>query len=303
METVLYNLSPRSPPTQVRDYVSMPVKDMLTRGPWPGLVMNDTDLFADFLKDIIYSGNDAGATEPSQAAPFNPMSMDILDFGPLHGMFPQIRGESSWCYPPMTCQDYSHSEWPADGTNRGNIISSEYAFRQSLWSWTPKEGDHWRSETTELRPCLDDLVSDFTAQNPQTCASTPLLASTRHRLISMMLSVSGTGDYERIMSTFPSLTTLDYLLSKDLQRRSIELDSWIHIATFDPNLACPQLVLGIIISGAFRCSHPLLWKLGLAMLELHLELCLRLVSPRSHSTVEGAVLSIPSSQATIEMRA
>ncbi|WKT51685.1 hypothetical protein QSH57_002199 [Fusarium oxysporum f. sp. vasinfectum] len=242
------------------------------------LVMNETNLFADFLKDIIYSGNDARAAEPAEAAPFNPMSMDILDFGPLQGTFPQTRVESSWCYPPMACQDYFQNECLADDTNRGNIISSEYAFSQSLWSWAPKEGDHWRSETTKMMPCIDDLVADFNAQDPQIYASTPMLASTRHRLISMMLSISGTADYERIMSTFPSLTTLDYLLSKDLQRRSIEPDSWIHIATFDPNLACPQLVLGIIISGAFRCCHPLLWKLGLAMLELHLELCLRLFS-------------------------
>ncbi|KAF5529282.1 C2H2 type zinc finger domain-containing protein, partial [Fusarium phyllophilum] len=223
------------------------------------------------------------ATEPSQTAPFIPMPKDILDFDPLHGTFPQMRsdhgGESSWCYPQMTCQDSSHSEWPTDGTtNYVNIFSSEYAFRQSLWSWTIREGEHWRSETTELIPWLDDQVSDFVAQNPQTCASTPLLASTRHRLISMLLSVSSTGDYERIMSTFPSLTTLDYLLSKDLQGHSKELDSWIHIATFDPNLACPELVLGLIISGAFRCNHPQLWKLGLAMLELHMELCLRIFS-------------------------
>ncbi|KAH7248154.1 hypothetical protein B0J15DRAFT_401122 [Fusarium solani] len=162
--------------------------------------------------------------------------------------------------------------------DHSNSSSSEDAFRQSLWSWTPREGEHWQSQTTELILCLDDLVSGFVARSPQTHACPPLLASTRHHLVSMMLSVSGEGNYERIISTFPSLATLDYLLSKDLQSRSIELDSWIHVATFNPNLACPQLVLGLIISGAFRCDHPLFWKLSLAMLELHMELCLQLFS-------------------------
>ncbi|KAH6868930.1 hypothetical protein B0T10DRAFT_419160 [Thelonectria olida] len=254
----------------------------------PSLLMDDADLFADFLKDIIYGGSNDEVTQSGPATSSDPMPMDILNFGPLGVTSPGIGSgtsrESSRCYPPMARQEeYPHVEWPADMKDHNKVSSSEDAFRQSLWSWTPREGEHWRSQTTELILCLDDLVSGFVAQSPQTYACPPLLASTRHRLVSMMLPISGEGNYERIISTFPSVTTLDYLLSKDLQRRSIELDSWIHLATFNPNLACPQLVLGLIISGAFRCGHPLFRKLGLALLELHMELSLQLFSSNARN--------------------
>jgi hypothetical protein len=269
--------------------------------------MDDADSFAGFLKDIMYGGINGEVTQPGPEVALNPMPMDLLNFGLLgetssHTGFGPSR-ESSWCYPSTAWQKYPHGEPPADTPSHGNLSDGEDAFRQSLWSWTPREGDHWRSQTAELIPCLDDLLSDYIAQSPQTYACIPILASTRHRLVSMMLTVSGEGNYERIMATFPSLATLNYLLSKDLQCRSMELHSWIHVGTFNPNLACPHLVFGLIISGAFRCGDTLFWKLGLSMLELHLELCLRLVSPGSCCAIERAVLKIPSSQATTRMHA
>ncbi|RYC84025.1 hypothetical protein BFJ63_vAg13112 [Fusarium oxysporum f. sp. narcissi] len=182
----------------------------------------------------MHGGINGEVTQPGPEVALNPMPMDFLNFGLLgetssHTGFGPSR-ESSWCYPSTAWQKYPHGEPPADTPSHGNLSDGEDAFRQSLWSWTPREGDHWRSQTAELIPCLDDLLSDYIAQSPQTYACIPILASTRHRLVSMMLTVSGEGNYERIMATFPSLATLNYLLSKDLQCRSMELHSWIHMA-------------------------------------------------------------------------
>lgn len=264
------------------------------------LLTDDADLFADFLKEIIQPGGANNDMESDSAGSMDPALKDILNFSgwdTLSSMDHDFPSENPWQLPAPFRQEALHSPRPASLRGYGTLSGAEIDFKQSLWSWTPREGEHWRSQTTELIPCLDDLVSETTAQNPQTYVCPRILSSTRHRLLSVLLSVAGEANYERVLSTFPSAATLDYLLSRDLQRRVEEPDSWIHQATFDPNLACPQLVIGLVISGAFRCGHALFWKLGLALLELHLELNLRMFSSNGRNTrliapIQSYVLTI-----------
>ncbi|EOA83387.1 uncharacterized protein SETTUDRAFT_94626, partial [Exserohilum turcica Et28A] len=160
-------------------------------------------------------------------------------------------------------------------TNEG-LSLSENAYKQSFLLWTPTEGETWLAKTADLSPTLDGELSACVSSNPQQHALVRLEPSTRYRILSSILSIAGSANHQRILSSFPSLEVLEYLLSRELAEHSQEADSWLHIPSFDPNTACTELVLGLVIAGAFRTDRAIFLKFALALHELHQHLISRL---------------------------
>ncbi|KAF5614112.1 early growth response 1 [Fusarium tjaetaba] len=187
-------------------------------------------------------------------------SLDILNFGAI---------ESQPLTPTLPNVDVT------SGADE-RVSLGEDAYKKSFLLWTPKAGEHWGSRTSDLPPSLDGVLSACASLPQQHTPHIRLEESTRYRILSLMLSVAGSDDHHRILSSFPPLKVLEYLLSTELAGNNREVDSWLHAPSFNPNTACSELVLGLIIAGAFRSGSAISHRLALGLHELHRQLIARL---------------------------
>jgi hypothetical protein len=71
------------------------------------------------------------------------------------------------------------------------------------------------------------------------------------------------------VSALPSLEFLDYLLQASfIYDEYHPSESWIHLATFNPEEVLPELLAAVIANGASFISVPSIWKFGLALQEV-----------------------------------
>ena len=71
----------------------------------------------------------------------------------------------------------------------------------------------------------------------------------------------------RIMSPFPSADILDGLLHFFLTSHTSQIDSWVHLPSFQINNARPELLASFIAAEAMLSRSPTIWKLGEAINE------------------------------------
>lgn len=67
---------------------------------------------------------------------------------------------------------------------------------------------------------------------------------------------------------FPSLDLLNYLLQAHFVHGERKFDSWLHMATFEPDEVIPEVLGGAIANGATFISDPSIWQFGLALQEV-----------------------------------
>lgn len=232
--------------------------------------------FADFSKDNTLP--DSGLAFSVEHVPMDVHNLDVGDLQSPFMVMTPFRDRESNPQAPPNLSDIPRSE--RTNSDSGDDLSlCENAFRQSFWLYNPGQGDHWQGKTSELSPSLNGMISDCVPRRLEQNIFTPVRSSTRYHILDLFLSISTELGNKRILSSFPSVETLNYLLLKDLEHRRDEIDSWIHWPTFDPNTASPELVIGLVISGALRCERAIFWRLGLALLEVHRQLNTQLVCP------------------------
>lgn len=189
------------------------------------------------------------------------LNLDLLDFGALET-------QALSAAPPNTDD--------VPGADRGFSLGAK-AYKQSFLHWMPMEGEDWLTKTADLSPALEEMICAYVSSDSQQHNIVHLQSSTRYRILSSILSIANSADHHRILSSFPSLEVLEYLLSMELSEHSREADPWLHVPSFDPNTACTELIIGLIIAGAFRSDCAVFLKFALALHEVHRQLIARLV--------------------------
>ncbi|KAJ5055114.1 hypothetical protein J3E72DRAFT_231447 [Bipolaris maydis] len=184
------------------------------------------------------------------------LNLDILDFGSLET-------QPLSAVPPER-DDMSEAD--------RNLSMGESAYKQSFLLWTPREGEGWSAKIADLLLALDEMMSASVSADLQQHTLVHLQPSTRYRILSLVLSFTDSADHCRLLSSFPSIRVLEYLLSMELAEQSREADCWLHVPSFDPNTASMELVIGLIAAGAFRSDSAVFLKFALALHELHREL-------------------------------
>lgn len=238
---------------------------------------------ANFSGEIVFP-DDAGHIRADTSLLFSTdqIPMDILNLDPDNLQSPclAINPFNHKSLNSQITQSFSdlHRHERAKSDPCQDISLGEDAFKRSFWLYNPVLGEHWRAKASELSPSLNKIISECIPEALEQDSLIHLSSSTRYHVLSLFLSLSAF-DSKQILASFPSVKTLNYLLWKDLECRKDELDSWVHCPSFDPNSASPEVVIGLVISGALRCNRAIFWRLGLALLEVQRLLCAQLVRP------------------------
>ncbi|KAI0475949.1 hypothetical protein GGR56DRAFT_665797 [Xylariaceae sp. FL0804] len=141
------------------------------------------------------------------------------------------------------------------------------AFKRSPWLWEPKSKDYVVRDKEALT-----LDEDTIAQSP---AYEKMVAINSHRLKMepthrdrMFAMVLAQNKDPLKVPSFPSLDLLNYLLQTHFVQDEYQTDSWIHLASFNPSKAMPELLAAVIACGATFIAVPAVWQFGLALQEV-----------------------------------
>jgi hypothetical protein len=154
-----------------------------------------------------------------------------------------------------------------------NIQTAE-AFRKH-WHFRPNSKDHVAAEQQNFS--ISDHVLPETRR-----ATEKLTATTRDKILAMVLKKCLPENISKAVASFPSLELLDVLLQYCLTSPVSQVDVFLHLPTFYPNNKRPELLGAVIAYGALLTGDPSLTKLGLAIQECVRTSAVSLVrSPRS----------------------
>ncbi|RFU32330.1 hypothetical protein B7463_g4023, partial [Scytalidium lignicola] len=153
--------------------------------------------------------------------------------------------------------------------SRRKISRRHAAFERSPWLWNPTQKDHYMNDDADL--ALDEemipsiLTSDSPSNSVADFSSCYIDSKTRDKLLSLLFTLRKTPDQ---FPSFPSLSLLNNLIQVYFTQESFKVDQLIHIGTFNPKTAVPQLLIAIISAGCSFISIPAVWKMGLALQEI-----------------------------------
>lgn len=168
---------------------------------------------------------------------------------------------------PGLHQDGSSSSNHSSRTATRDHSRGHAAFQRSPWLWEPEVKDN-TAHAKEGLTMLDEAGS-----RPPALASfqgipahrLQISATTRDTLFAIVLGQNS--NFNRVPS-FPSVDLLSHLLQAHFARSSSAGDYWIHLPSFDPAVALPELIAAIIASGATSISTTAIWRFGFALQEV-----------------------------------
>ncbi|KAK1596862.1 uncharacterized protein LY79DRAFT_33894 [Colletotrichum navitas] len=207
---------------------------------------------------------------------------DIAYFNPMQNYL-QDMDFSSWDlnFDAITIPQPETNQTPESATthrsksNTRNASRAHAAFKRSPWLWEPGPNDyalHHASPHDKERLALDDgTLANSPAFDKLT--STPgtklkMTSSSRDSLLVMVVASTVQKGARQRTPSFPSLDLLNYLVQAHFIHDEHQGDSWIHLATFDATTAIPELLAGIISSGATYISIPAVWQFGFSLHEV-----------------------------------
>lgn len=250
----------------------------------------------DFLMSVMLTA-DAGEQPITSLDPLQPFSpADVLDFTgeSFHFASPQppinlARSDSQRLDACATVQDLDRNGiecmtppvlQPAPLQN--GIILGAQAFQNSLWSFNPSQKDQWKSKVAQLSESpqsIDAVCSEFDTGSYD-AKPVMVTSSTRNKIMSLVLSLSDHFSVDAtasLLSLFPSRELLTSLTNRFLASHAREIDTFVHVPTFDPNEQIPELLVGMISSAALTSTLPPVHEFGSLLHEAHRELNARLV--------------------------
>ncbi|OLN85754.1 C2H2 finger domain transcription factor sebA 2 [Colletotrichum chlorophyti] len=207
---------------------------------------------------------------------------DMVSFNPVHNYF-QDMDFSSWDlnFDAVVIPHIDMNPSPESTTTSRsrsatrNASRAHAAFKRSPWLWEPGPKDyalHHVSHQDKERLVLDenDLANSRAFDRLIATPGTKLkmMSMSRDSLLALVVaSTLGKGGRTRTPS-FPSLDLLNYLIQAHFIHDEHQCDSWIHVATFDASTAIPELLAGILSSGATYISIPAVWQFGYSLHEV-----------------------------------
>ncbi|KAK1731440.1 hypothetical protein CaCOL14_003707 [Colletotrichum acutatum] len=207
---------------------------------------------------------------------------DIVNFNPVHTYF-QDMDFSSWDlnFDAITIPQPEINQTPESTTtsrsksNTRNASKAHAAFKRSPWLWEPGPKDyalHHASPQDKEQLILDNgtfansPAFDKLINTPGT--KLKMTSLSRDSLLAMVVASTVSKGGRTRTPSFPSLDLLNYLVQAHFIHDEHQSDSWIHLATFDAAAAIPELLAGILSSGATYISIPAVWQFGFSLHEV-----------------------------------
>ncbi|TLS27676.1 hypothetical protein PpBr36_05021, partial [Pyricularia pennisetigena] len=167
--------------------------------------------------------------------------------------------------------------------------------QRSRWRFVPNKNDHGGNEEQNL-----SLPAEHLGTSPESRidfqqglgTAEPLRTSTRDKILCMIVENCRPTNRAKAVSSFPSTELLNILIQFYLTSTISMPGSFIHLASFSPNTARPELLAAIIAHGAVMTLDPTFVKLGFAIQE-----CVRVAIPRSWESDNRATRDLELAQA------
>jgi hypothetical protein len=153
---------------------------------------------------------------------------------------------------------------------RATTAIGSTALRNSHWHFRPNSKDHVAAEqhNLSLHPVSDNHgLPETRIILPKRATAEKLTASSRDRVLAMLLEGCRPENLPKAVASFPSVELLDVLLQYCLTSPVSQVDVFLHLPTFNPNKKRPELLAAVIAYGAVLTGDPALTKLGLAIQE------------------------------------
>ncbi|KEQ72636.1 hypothetical protein M436DRAFT_48688 [Aureobasidium namibiae CBS 147.97] len=226
-----------------------------------------SELYADFLKGLIDNGASDNMYPPLMSAEDLGVGFwdDYLDANmSLEGMV-DVKSLS----PPTNINTFTTQTRPGENTLEQKAFhAAANAFEQSGWNWSPSSQDRRSAEHGGLSLPHDWAHQEGIPQPDADFSAKQMGLTDRERIMGLLLTYCSKQHLARMVSTFPSIGSLNGLVHRFLRSHTSSHQSWIHVPTFDPTTLRPELLAAVLAHGA--CSTPVevMTKLGYAMIDI-----------------------------------
>lgn len=236
----------------------------------------DESSLAGFLNDIMipFEYSATGETLASNQTNLIRPNRDFLDFGTPWVDFLELDGmlaapEHEIIHKP---KNSSLARLPDSGNKTpvlgDNFTLGKAAFSRSIWQWTPTGKDHSRAEKVDLSlPYADVGIVDNTPTTDGLLSGQNIDRILRDKLLARILSTCSTSTYSTVVMAFPSAELLTSLMHLYLNEQWNQIDSWLHVPTFDIAEQQLELLITMIGAGAIHTTVSAIRKVGLAFQE------------------------------------
>ncbi|KAH6876532.1 c6 zinc finger domain-containing protein [Thelonectria olida] len=156
-----------------------------------------------------------------------------------------------------------------DNPRKHVALGAEAYKRSSLSVWEPRQEDSIAVELEDLSALGTDHGSPETQPPPlnEYCVRDRLSRPARDKFLGMILNHCRLERSHFAIKAFPTPEVLDDLLQGFFFHHRRQIDSYIHIPSFRPNELRPELLGGIVASGAVLTDIISVQKLGFAIQE------------------------------------
>lgn len=246
---------------QTPGHVSVPVTD------------HDGSFLHDFLQSIIGGDPFPRQTGPGEHIPGTWTPRNVFDFGAntdlelndldlnfLDGYNHEIPF-ASFVETPETARSV-----PGSTSEPPSALGVESLQKTSTWRFRPVTQDRGMNDQQNISLPSGDTSKRLPVQRRVT--SEMLSYTMRDRIMALFMSSSNADTLQKTMQSFPSLELLDSLLQYFLSSKTAISNRMIHLPTFRPNNARPELVAAMIVGGATLAPDISLRKMGFALMEV-----------------------------------
>ncbi|RBR15269.1 hypothetical protein FVER53590_03484 [Fusarium verticillioides] len=156
--------------------------------------------------------------------------------------------------------------------NTRPAVLGHVAYKESaLGMWEPSQNDHLNSNIKALS-VLGDSPQDAIQLNSSLEVSSqqfkPLSVGLRDQLLLLTLNACKPESKLAIIRAFPHSEILSKLIESFFSHHRVQIDSWIHGSSFEPNQQGAELILTIVNMGTMFADSKILHSLGFALHEV-----------------------------------
>ncbi|KAJ9632338.1 hypothetical protein H2203_000743 [Taxawa tesnikishii (nom. ined.)] len=233
----------------------------------------------DFLRSIIAPDNSVGGFDLGSSRPGTWTPRGLMDYGietslelddqdlsflnnynnhnPFGLYTPTIENPPSW-----------RENVSAETASEAPLGAAAFQ-KAAVWRFRPLSDDnvameqhnlslaeHEAHESPEMRVAVDRRVT-----------SESLSYSMRDKILALVIRSCKPENISRSVASFPSLELLDSLLNYYLTLPTVRADTFLHLPTFRPSQARPELLAAMVAAGASAAPDASLRKIGFAIQE------------------------------------
>ncbi|QGI92185.1 hypothetical protein CEK26_005254 [Fusarium fujikuroi] len=160
---------------------------------------------------------------------------------------------------------------PNPANNSRPAVLGHVAYKESaLGMWEPSQNDHLNSNIKALSVLGDSPQDAIQLNGLEVCSQRfkPLSVGLRDQLLLITLNACKPESKLAIIRAFPHSEILSKLIESFFSHHRVQIDSWIHSPSFEPNQQGAELILTIVNMGTMFADSKILHSLGFALHEV-----------------------------------